>query len=129
MRGLPVAQLGRFAVVGVSNTLLSIAADAVLRSAGIPATAAAALAFAAGAANGYWWNGRWTFGDGDRGRSPVRYGLIQVAGAGLTALLAAAGSASGLPAAGAFVVALAVVTPSAFFANRAWAFPAPGRIR
>ncbi len=120
LRALPLGQFGRFGLVGLSNTLLGIVADTAFRSAGLPAAAAGALAFAVGAANGYWWNGRWTFRARDR--SPVRYALAQVAGSGLTALLVALAAAAALPATAAFVLAIAIVTPTLFLANRRWVF-------
>ena len=93
-----LTQLGQFSLVGVSNTAISFVVFAALRWAGTPAPAAAALGFIAGALNGYWWNGRWTFAGGGRRRSVVRYGVVQGAGAGLSALLVAAGTSAGLDA-------------------------------
>jgi putative flippase GtrA len=96
------SQLIRFGVVGVSNTLVSLAVYRGVGSAG--------LAFAAGAVNGYIWNARWTFRA--RGSKP-RYLLVQLAGLGMTvAVTSAAG----------YVVALPVATVATFAANRAWTF-------
>src|SRR5581483_6305235 len=70
-------QLVRFGVVGVTNTALTAATYALLRVGGAPALVAAPIGFAAGAANGYVWNGRWTF----RARPPGavhRYLLVQL---------------------------------------------------
>jgi putative flippase GtrA len=96
------SQFLRYALVGVVNTLVSLGVYAAVRS--------AALAYAAGAANGYVWNARWTFGT--RG-SAVRYLGVQLAGLGLTvAVTSIAG----------YAVALPLVTAATFAANRAWAF-------
>jgi putative flippase GtrA len=101
------SQFGRFAIVGASNTLVSAALYVALGS--------SALAFAAGAVNGYVWNARWTFGA--RG-STIRYLAVALAGLGLTvAITSAAG----------YVVALPAVTVATFAANRAWVFARGGR--
>ncbi|HLX19128.1 MAG TPA: GtrA family protein [Gaiellaceae bacterium] len=95
-------QFVRYALVGLSNTLVSLLA---YRAAG-----SSALAFAAGALNGYVWNARWTF---EVRGSKLRYLVVQLAGLGLTvAVTHAAG----------YLVALPVVTLATFAANRAWAF-------
>jgi putative flippase GtrA len=121
-RGGALLQLGRFSLVGVSNTAISFVVFAALRWADIPAPAAAALGFIAGALNGYWWNGRWTFAGGGRRRSLVRYGVVQGAGAALSAAIVAAGTSAGLAPTVAFVASMVVVTSSTFVANRSWAF-------
>jgi putative flippase GtrA len=115
-------QFGRFATVGAGNTAISFVVYAALHHAGLWAPAAAVAAFLAGAANGYWWNGRWTFAGEGRRRSIVRYSVVQVAGAVLSGLLVALGTDAGLGPTVAFVAALAVVTASTFTANRYWAF-------
>jgi putative flippase GtrA len=120
--GALLGQLGRFALVGVSNTLISFVVYAALRWAHTPAPAAAALGFIAGALNGYWWNGRWTFAGGGRRRSLVRYAVVQGAGAGLSAGIVAAGTGVGLAPFLAFVVSMVIVTSTTFVANRSWAF-------
>ncbi len=95
-------QFARYALVGLANTLVSLA---VYR-----ASDSSALAFAAGALNGYTWNARWTFAA--RG-SKLRYLAVQLAGLGLT--VAVTGAAG-------YLVALPVVTAATFAANRAWSF-------
>jgi putative flippase GtrA len=117
-----LTQLGQFSLVGVSNTAISFVVFAALRWASSPAPAAAAVGFIAGALNGYWWNGRWTFAGGGRRRSLVRYGAVQGAGAGMSALLVAAGTSVGLAPFLAFVASMVVVTSTTFVANRSWAF-------
>ena len=122
-------QLGRFSVVGVSNTLVSFLVYAALRWAHSPAPAAAALAFGAGALNGYWWNGRWTFASGERRRSPGRYAVVQAGGVAGSALVVSVGQAAGLTSIASFVLALGAVTFVSFVASRSWAFArvaAPG---
>jgi putative flippase GtrA len=82
-----VAQALRFALVGATNTALTLGAYEVLMLAGIPGPAAAALGWALGAINGYRLNRGWTFGSALRGLTPAaRYVAVQALGAGLDAL-------------------------------------------
>lgn len=82
-----VTRLARFCAVGVVNTLLTLAAFAALTRLGAPAPLASALAFAAGAVNGYVLNGRWTFRGSAGGPSTLmRYVAVQALGAALSAV-------------------------------------------
>ena len=84
---------------------------------------AAAVAFAAGAANGYVLNRRWTFSARDSARARLGYVCVQVAGALTTSLLvwlAVHEAAAGRIAA--YVVAVPPVTVLMFLANRVWTF-------
>lgn len=107
-----LTRLVRFALVGVSNTLVTLIADVLLTRAGLPVAVAAAAGFAAGAANGFRLNRAWTFGaTGARGTAVVaRYVAIQALGAAISAggaaalsdllaLARVAAEASALPAA------------------------------
>jgi putative flippase GtrA len=121
MRTDLIRQLGKFAVVGAGNTLVSLASFAVLSRAGLGDVSAAALAFALGAANGYAWNRSWTFA-GSRRRSLPRYLVVQLAGLGLTTAgmdALATLDLGGLPA---YLGVTAVVTVTTFAGNRRWAF-------
>ena len=81
-----LSRLLRFGLVGVSNTLLTIAAYAVLTGDGVPVAAASALAFMLGAANGYNLNRRWTFRPAAvRSGTLARYLAVQALGAALSA--------------------------------------------
>jgi putative flippase GtrA len=84
-----VMRLVRFGLVGVSNTVLTLAAFEVLTRAGVEATAASGLGFAAGAANGYLLNRSWTFHARGGVTTLARYVAVQALGA----LLSAAGVA------------------------------------
>ena len=106
-------QLIRFGVVGVSNALLAAGVFAAGRAAGVPGLVAAPLGFALGAANGYLWNGRWTFGARPHGAAG-RYLAVQLSAVALTDVLLAVG----LP----YLAVLACVTLLSFTACRAWAF-------
>jgi putative flippase GtrA len=85
-RGL-VAQAARFALVGATNTALTLCAYWLLVLAGVPGPVAGAVGWALGAANGYRLNRGWTFRSALRGLTPaVRYVAVQAVGAGLDTL-------------------------------------------
>jgi putative flippase GtrA len=98
----PFGRLARYTAVGAANTAVSFAAYALLIALAIPAEAAAVLAFASGASNGYVLNRRWTFSAPDSSRARAVYVCVQAAGA-----LASAGPP---------------VTLATFVANRRWTF-------
>ena len=127
-RSLPrvSAQFGRFLAVGLSNTALSFVVYAALVEI-VPYWIAGALAFAAGAANGYVLNRRWTFGGApDSGGARMRYLAVQLGGlAAFTALLRLLVSDAGIHRLWAYAVAVLPVTAGSFLANRGWTFRAP----
>jgi len=113
--------LGKFLTVGLSNTLLSFLVYLGLFRSGTPYWAAGALAFAAGAANGYVLNRRWTFRSADSTGTRVRYLAVTLGGLLATDALLAAFSPLG--SLGAYVAAVPLVTLATFAANRSWTFP------
>lgn len=129
-RGTPSlpAQMVRFAIVGVSNTVLSWVLFALAVHVGIWYPAASAGAFAAGAVNGYTLNRLWTFRAGKfRADRFARYVVVQLLGLGINELvlilLVEDGHVGRLLAQ---IVALFCVSVSTFFLNRQWAFAQPG---
>jgi putative flippase GtrA len=119
-------QLARYCAVGVANTLLSLAVDALLLAAGAPVLAAAASAFLAGACSGYALNRRFTFAArGSLGAGTV-YGAVTLAGLGLDTALVHLLHGAGLAPLGAYAVALPLVTLATFAANRRLAFGRAG---
>jgi putative flippase GtrA len=84
-----VVRFVRFGVVGASNTVLTLVAYEILTRLGVADTAASALGFAVGAANGYLLNRSWTFHADGGAATLARYVGVQ----GLGALLSAAGVA------------------------------------
>ena len=82
------ARVVRFCSVGASNTSITLAAFALLVHVGCPGWAASAVAFAAGAVNGYHWNARWTFADRAARGATTRllYVAVQGSGSALSAL-------------------------------------------
>jgi putative flippase GtrA len=116
-------QLTRFACVGLSNTLLSYVVYATLVALHIPYVAAGGLAFAAGAANGYRLNRRWTFRASDALARRVRYVTVQAAGlAATTGLLWLIVSVGGMHRLAGYLVTIPLVTVATFAANRSWTF-------
>jgi putative flippase GtrA len=82
-----MARFVRFGVVGISNTVLTLVAYEILTRLGVADTAASALGFAVGAANGYLLNRSWTFHADGGAATLARYVGVQ----GLGALLSAGG--------------------------------------
>jgi putative flippase GtrA len=121
-----VGQLARFACVGVANTVLSYVVYAVLVSAGCPYLPAGAVAFAAGAVNGYRLNRRWTFRSTDSAARRIRYLAVQLGGLGATTgLLWLFVSVAGSHHFVGYALTIPAVTLTTFAANRGWTFAAP----
>jgi putative flippase GtrA len=119
-------QLVRFAVVGASNTMITLIMYALLVTAGVPSVAAAVLSWSGGAANGYRLNRAWTFASTVRGARPaVRYAAVQALGAGLNALaIWALVTHEHAPRIAGELVALPVATALTFLCCRRWVFGA-----
>lgn len=121
----------RFAVVGVSNTLLSTAVFAVLFHLGVPYLLGSALAFALGALNSYTFNRRWTFrSDGPRAPELARFMCVQAVGLGVNlALLAGLVEVAGIQHVFAQLLAFPVASVITFALSRQWAFKPGARFR
>jgi putative flippase GtrA len=120
-----LVQFVKFGIVGVSNTLLTLAVYTVLLKVfGVWYLAASAIGFAVGATNGFLLNRRWTFREhvGDA-LTPVRWGIVQSGGLAVNeGLLYVFVHDAQLDKLVAQVCATAVVTVTTFFVNRAWTF-------
>jgi putative flippase GtrA len=120
-----VKQFLRFAVVGVSNTLLTLAVYTLLVQVfDVWYLLASAIGFVAGAVNGFLLNRSWTF-RGHRGDAltPVRWGVVQTCGLALNeALLYLWVDGAGVDKLVAQALAIAIVVVLTFIANRAWTF-------
>ncbi len=125
-RNRAMAQLCRFAAVGVANTLLSYALYSALVAARVPYTVAGAMGFAAGALNGYILKRRWTFACSDSGRARARYLVVQFGGLGATTallwLIVTLGATGRLAG---YALTIPVVTLATFSINRSWTFSEP----
>jgi putative flippase GtrA len=121
-----IARLVRFCGVGATNTVITLATFDLLVHAGCPAWAGSAIAFAAGAVNGYHWNARWTFAGraADVATTRLRYLAVQGAGTALSAVgLLAAQGVLGLAHLLAELVILPLVTVLMYVLMRAVVFP------
>ena len=105
-------QLARYAVVGLSNTALSYATYLILLEARVGYVLASALAFFAGAVNGYALNRRWTFAASDSLRARVSYLVVQGFGLAALTLLVWPLVRLGIPRRAAYVAAVPPVTPT-----------------
>ena len=121
LRGLS-GQFARFLAVGIANTALSYVVYVALVHVDVPPPAAGAIAFTAGAVQGYVLNGRWTFAGLDTGRQRLRYLLVQLGGAGATSAIVWLATTAGVPRTAAYLVAVPPVTLATFFLNRSWVF-------
>jgi putative flippase GtrA len=119
---LPVEQLAVFAAVGVLNTLLSLGVYDALLDVGAGYLAAAPLAFAAGALNGYLLNARFTFRRPRTRRSLLRYIVAQLAAAGIADVLLWLLVTATRERLVAYAATLAVVSTASFVASRRWIF-------
>lgn len=123
-----LVQFGKFVAVGMSNTAVSLLTYAALLRVDLVYPVAGAIAFLAGAANGYVLNRRWTFAAADTWRARRRYVLVQVVGLGATtALLWILVSPAGLGQITAYALTIPVVTLATFTANRGWTFRPRGQ--
>ena len=119
-----LGQLGRFGLVGCSNTALSWCVYALLVRSGVHVLLASTLAWTLGALNSFVLNRRWTFRS--RGRwTPelVRFAAVQ--GAGLVmnlGLLAALTRDAGVHPLVAQALVYPVTTLATFALSRQWAF-------
>ena len=117
-------QFAKFALVGASNSALSLIAYTVAVKAGAPYLPASVAAFSLGAVNGYSLNRVWTFRAGAFARAGiVRYAVVQGIGLVLNTILLLA-LVEGLKAdrilGQALVLPLVAVTT--FALSRRWAF-------
>lgn len=130
-RAVVLVQFVKFGIVGVSNTLITLAVyTLLLKVFGVWYLAASAIGFVVGAINGFLLNRRWTFrGHVGDALTPVRWGVVQTCGLAVNeALLYVFVHDAHLDKLLAQVCATAVVTVSTFFANRAWTFRVHGPV-
>lgn len=120
------AQWLRFALVGVSNTVLYAAAYLLLDRVGIHYVLASSVAFALGVLNSYVLNRRWTFrSQGRRAPELARFLCAQLLGVVASlSLLAALVEVVRLHPLVAQVVAFPVASLLTFALSREWAFAA-----
>jgi putative flippase GtrA len=115
-------QIVRYCAVGVVNTLVSLALDALLLALGAPVLVASVSAFSAGAVTGYALNRRFTFAARGSVRAGGTYGVVALCGLALDTALVHVLDGVGLGPFAAFVLALPLVTLATFAANRRLTF-------
>ena len=127
-RAVVVGQFVKFAIVGVSNTLISLIVYTVLfKVFGLNYLVASAIGFVVGAVNGFLLNRAWTFqGHEGDALTPVRWAIVQTCGLGLDELLLYIGVHEfGIDKIVAQALAIVIVVVITFLANRAWTFRTP----
>jgi putative flippase GtrA len=124
IRSLLEREFLRFCLVGASGYAVNLAAYAALLAAGLHYLAAAAISFLVAAGSNYAWNRVWTFKASDAPVLGQGARALFVSGLSLGAnqlfLLALVAAGAGHLAAQA--VAIVLVTPFSFTANKLWAF-------
>ena len=125
LRDPVVGQLIRFGVVGISNTLVFVAAYAICVQIGIWYIAASAIGYTLGSINGYVLNRRWTFRAGhiSHTTSASRYALVQIVAAlANLGLLYVFVDGLGVDRIVGQVIVIGIVQLLSFLAHRAWSF-------
>src|ERR1700751_6233000 len=117
-------QFRPFCLVGASGYAVNLAVYAALLTAGLHYLAAAAVAFLVAAASNYVWNRTWTFRTSDapvlgQGARALLVSALSLGANQLFLLALVSAGAGHLPAQ---AVAIALVTPFSFTANKLWAF-------
>jgi putative flippase GtrA len=129
IRRLLDSQFLRFCLVGASGYAVNLAVYAGLLAAGLHYLAAAAISFLVAAGSNYAWNRAWTFRTSG---APVlgqgaRALLISGLSLGANQLFLLAFVAAGAGHLAGQAVAIVLVTPFSFTANKLWAFAEAGR--
>jgi dolichol-phosphate mannosyltransferase len=115
----------RFALVGASGLAVNLVTFGALHASGVGRLPAATAAFAAAAANNFWWNRGWAFSARAAGAIRVQAGRFAIVSAAvflLTACLLQLAGSTGAPPLAAEALAIVAVTPLGFVANRTWTF-------
>jgi putative flippase GtrA len=122
-------QLARFCVVGASGYAVNLVVYASLLAAGIGFAAAATISFLVAASSNYVWNRHWTFrAKQDRLTSQGLRALgVSALSLGANQLCLLALVTSGADHLSAQAVAILLVTPFSFVANKLWAFAESSR--
>jgi dolichol-phosphate mannosyltransferase len=117
-------QLAKFCTVGASGYVVNLAVYTTLLYVGVHYLLAACCSFLVAVTNNYTWNRLWTFRR-QRGHlvfQGLRFLLVSSIALGANLLFLAALVAFGLPKVPAQALAIALVTPWNFLANKLWSF-------
>jgi putative flippase GtrA len=126
------AQLARFCAVGASGYAVNLIVFSLLvHGVGLHFGPAAVLSFLVAVGNNYLWNRIWTFrARGVRVRlQAARFFAVSVAALALNLVVLTALVGAGTSELSAQAVAILVVAPASFFANRSWTFGLPSSLR
>ncbi|HEX5467532.1 MAG TPA: GtrA family protein [Gaiellaceae bacterium] len=118
-------QLARFCIVGASGYVVNLAVFAALvRGADVHYIPAAVCSFLVAVTNNYTWNRHWTFRHerGHFGYQGLRFLAVSAVALGANVAFLAALVGLGLPKIPAQAVAIVLVTPWNFVANKLWSF-------
>jgi putative flippase GtrA len=117
-------QLAKFCTVGASGYIVNLAVYATLLSVGLHYLPAAVCSFLVAVTNNYLWNRVWTFRH-QRGHlvfQGFRFLLVSTVALAANLAFLSALVALGVPKLPAQAVAIALVTPWNFVANKLWSF-------
>jgi putative flippase GtrA len=117
-------QLLKFCTVGASGYVVNLGVFAGLVAAGVHYLPAAICSFVLSVTNNYWWNRHWTFRS-QRGHlvyQGMRFLLVSVVALCVNLAALSTFVALGLPKVPAQAIAIALVTPWNFVANKLWSF-------
>jgi putative flippase GtrA len=122
-------QFPRFCAVGASGYAVNLAVYAALLGAGLHYLAAAAVAFLVAASSNYVWNRTWTFRTTNAPvlRQSGRALTVSALSLGANQLFLLVLVAAGAGHLAGQAVAIVLVTPFSFVANKLWAFAESGR--
>jgi putative flippase GtrA len=119
----------RFCLVGASGYAVNLAVYSALLTVGLHYQVAATVAFVVAASSNYVWNRVWTFGSRQArilGQS-LRALIVSALSLGANQLFLVALVAAGAGHLPAQAVAIVLVTPFSFVANKLWAFAGDSR--
>ena len=121
---IELRRIGKFVIVGASNTVIGLVTYYLLLSLGVHYVASGAIAWTLGTINGYTWNRIWTFHRAQhRNEMAGRYLAVGLLGLGLnTALLTLLVGGLGVGNLPAELIALPMVVVITFSLNRFWTF-------
>lgn len=118
-------ELLKFSVVGASGYAVNLAVYvALLKGAGVHYLPAAACSFVVAVANNYTWNRLWTFRRrrGHIAHQGIRFLIVSLVALGLNLAALRVLVGLGLDKVAAQAVAIVLVTPFSFSANKLWSF-------
>ena len=118
-------QLAKFCTVGATGYIVNLAVFALLvHEAGVYYLFAAVCSFLVAVTNNYLWNRLWTFRDqrGHVAHQGLRFLVVSTIALGANLLFLSILVTLGLPKVAAQAIAIVLVTPWNFVANKLWSF-------